>query len=66
MKNLLMASSCFLLMTATVAAEESSSVSVGKAAPDFTVIGIDGKPLKLSELTAKDKHVVLLFDRAHW
>ncbi len=41
-------------------------VSVGSAAPDFTMTGIDGQSVKLSEVLAEGKHVVLLFDRAHW
>lgn len=48
------------------AATASSKVQVGKPAPDFEVTGIDGKPIKLSGLTAKGKNVVVLFDRAHW
>ncbi|MDG2222020.1 MAG: redoxin domain-containing protein [Rubripirellula sp.] len=66
MKNLLMAGCCFLLTTSILLAQERGNVAIGAKAPDFTVIGIDGKPLKLSELTGKGKHVVLLFDRAHW
>jgi hypothetical protein len=28
--------------------------------------GIDGQSVKLSDVLAEGKHVVLLFDRAHW
>ena len=66
MKNLVMAGCCVFLATSFLSAQERAEVSVGAKAPDFTVIGIDGMPLRLSELTAKGKRVVLLFDRAHW
>jgi hypothetical protein len=66
MKNLVMAGCCLFLATSLLSAQELGEVSVGAKAPDFTVIGIDGMPLRLSELTAKGKRVVLLFDRAHW
>jgi hypothetical protein len=66
MKKLVMAGCCLFLATSLLSAEERGEVAVGAKAPDFTVIGIDGMPLRLSELTAKGKRVVLLFDRAHW
>ena len=66
MRNLLIASGCFLLMAAVCLGDESSKAELGKPAPDFSVTGIDGKQLKLSELTSKGNNVVLLFDRAHW
>lgn len=45
----------------------ANTVTVGQPAPDFVVIGVDGKPFKLSEkLSGGDKNIVLLFSRAHW
>lgn len=42
-------------------------VVAGKAAPDFTVTGLDGEKFKLSEkLKSQDKNIVLLFSRGHW
>lgn len=46
--------------------DAASGIKVGSPAPDFTMTGIDGKDFKLSELTKQGKHVVLIFDRAHW
>ena len=42
------------------------TVEVGGVAPDFTMTGIDGKKIKLSDITGEGKHVVLMFSRAHW
>lgn len=41
-------------------------VEVGKPAPDFSMTGIDGKSLKLSDKIGNKKHVVLMFSRAGW
>ena len=46
--------------------ESIPEVLVGRAAPDFAMTGIDGQAVKLSEVLTGGKHVVLLFDRAHW
>ncbi len=45
---------------------EVAKVAEGDQAPDFTMTGIDGNDLKLSDLTAQGQNVVLMFDRAHW
>jgi thioredoxin-dependent peroxiredoxin len=45
-----------LLFAATAAALE-----VGQKAPDFTLNGTDGKPVKLADLTAKGPVVVYTF-----
>lgn len=45
---------------------EVAKVAEGDQAPDFTMTGIDGTDLKLSDLTAQGQNVVLMFDRAHW
>jgi peroxiredoxin Q/BCP len=37
------------------------AVEVGQPAPDFTLNGADGKPVKLSDLTAKGPVVIYTF-----
>ena len=39
----------------------ASALEVGQKAPDFTLNGTDGKPVKLSELTAKGPVVIYTF-----
>jgi thioredoxin-dependent peroxiredoxin len=39
----------------------ASALEVGQTAPDFTLNGTDGKPVKLSDLTAKGPVVVYTF-----
>lgn len=39
----------------------ASAVEVGQKAPDFTLNGTDGKPVKLSDLTAKGPVVIYTF-----
>ena len=39
----------------------ASALEVGQKAPDFALNGIDGKPLKLSDLTAKGPVVIYTF-----
>jgi peroxiredoxin Q/BCP len=39
----------------------ASALEVGQKAPDFTLNGTDGKPVKLSELTAKGPVVLYTF-----
>jgi peroxiredoxin Q/BCP len=38
-----------------------SALEVGQPAPDFTLNGTDGKPVKLSDLTAKGPIVLYTF-----
>jgi len=38
-----------------------SALDVGQKAPDFTLNGTDGKPVKLSDLTAKGPIVLYTF-----
>ena len=38
-----------------------SALEVGEKAPDFALNGVDGKPVKLSELTAKGPVVIYTF-----
>ena len=66
MRKFLLTTGCIVLLGAVCAADEAVKVAVGKPAPDITMTGIDGKPFKLSDVTASGKNVVLLFDRAHW
>ena len=39
----------------------ASALEVGQKAPDFALNGIDGKPVKLSDLTAKGPVVIFTF-----
>jgi AhpC/TSA family len=39
----------------------ASSLEVGQKAPEFTLNNIEGKPVKLSELTAKGPVVIYTF-----
>ena len=48
-----------LVSLALVAA--ASALEVGQQAPDFALNGVDGKPVKLSDLTAKGPVVVYTF-----
>lgn len=41
------------LLAVLVSAGAASALEVGQKAPDFALLGTDGKPVKLSELTAK-------------
>ena len=64
----LVAAICLLLLGATCAVAEDAiaPITIGKAAPDITLTGIDGKQFKLSEKTSAGKNVALMFSRAHW
>jgi thioredoxin-dependent peroxiredoxin len=42
----------------------ATALEVGQKAPDFTLPGTGGKPVKLSELTAKGPVVVFTFIQA--
>jgi hypothetical protein len=42
----------------------ASALEVGQKAPDFALLGVDGKPVKLSELTAKGPVVLYTFIQA--
>ena len=44
-----------------VLAGGAGALEVGQKAPDFTLNGTDGKPVKLSDLTAKGPVVVYTF-----
>ena len=58
-----------LLLTGLVAtvlgpASPAAALEVGQKAPDFTLPGPGGKPVKLSDLTAKGPVVVFTFIQA--
>ena len=39
----------------------ASALEVGQKAPDFALNGVDGKPVKLSDLTAKGPVIIYTF-----
>jgi peroxiredoxin Q/BCP len=49
------------LLTSVLLVGAASALEVGQKAPDFTLNGTDGKPVKLSELTAKGPIVLYTF-----
>jgi hypothetical protein len=53
-----------LLLTVLGAAAEVAALEVGQRAPDFTLPGPGGKPVKLSELTPKGPVVLFTFIQA--
>jgi thioredoxin-dependent peroxiredoxin len=48
-------------LTSLVLVGAASALEVGQKAPDFTLNGVDGKPVTLSELTAKGPVVIFTF-----
>lgn len=48
-------------LTSVVMVSAASALEVGEKAPDFALNGVDGKPVKLSELTAKGPVVIFTF-----
>jgi peroxiredoxin Q/BCP len=49
------------ILTGLLFAGAASALEVGQKAPDFTLNGTDGKPVKLSDLTAKGPIVLYTF-----
>ena len=43
-----------------------NALRVGQQAPDFTLAGIDGKPVTLSQLRQGKRAVLLIFYRGYW
>jgi AhpC/TSA family len=53
-----------LVSAGLVSAGPATALEVGQKAPDFTLPGPGGKPVKLSDLTAKGPVVVFTFIQA--
>jgi peroxiredoxin len=51
----------FTLVLTLVLAGSAPALQVGEKAPDFALNGTDGKPVKLSDLTAKGPVVLYTF-----
>jgi len=49
------------LLASVLLVGAASALEVGQTAPDFTLNGTDGKPVKLSDLTAQGPVVVYTF-----
>jgi peroxiredoxin Q/BCP len=49
------------LLASVLLVGAASALEVGQTAPDFTLNGTDGKPVKLSDLTAKGPIVLYTF-----
>ncbi|MGH7373128.1 MAG: redoxin domain-containing protein [Candidatus Rokuibacteriota bacterium] len=53
-----------LLLTGLALASPVAALEVGQKAPDFTLAAPGGKPVKLSDLTAKGPVVIFTFIQA--
>jgi hypothetical protein len=49
------------VLLAVASAGAALALEVGQKAPDFSLVGPEGKPIKLSELTAKGPVVLYTF-----
>ena len=49
------------VLTSVVLVGAASALEVGQKAPDFALNGVDGKPVKLSDLTPKGPTVIFTF-----
>ena len=52
-------------LVALALAAPVGALEVGQKAPDVTLVGLDGKPVKLSDLTAKGPVVLYTFIQAY-
>lgn len=52
------------LLAGALLAAPASALEVGQKAPDFTLNGSDGKPVKLADLLAKGPVVIYTFIQA--
>jgi len=59
--SLLLRSVVAATVVSVTLAAGASALEVGQKAPDFSLNGVDGKPVKLSELTAKGPVVIYTF-----
>jgi cytochrome oxidase Cu insertion factor (SCO1/SenC/PrrC family) len=50
-----------MLLASLLPVGAASALEVGQKAPDFALNGTDGKPVKLSDLTAKGPVVIYTF-----
>jgi peroxiredoxin Q/BCP len=55
------ATALLAVLASVLLAGAASALEVGQKAPDFTLNGTDGKPVKLSDLTAKGPIVLYTF-----
>jgi len=60
-RSLLLRSIVTAALVSLVWTGAASALDVGAKAPEFTLNGTDGKPVKLSELTAKGPVVIYTF-----
>ena len=60
-KSLLLRSIVTAVLVSLAWVGVASALDVGDKAPEFTLNGTDGKPVKLSELTAKGPVVIYTF-----
>ena len=60
-KSLLLRGIVTAVLVSLAWAGVASALDVGAKAPEFTLNGTDGKPVKLSELTAKGPVVIYTF-----
>jgi peroxiredoxin Q/BCP len=59
--SLLLRSVVVAVLMSVALAGSASALEVGQKAPDFALNGVDGKPVKLSDLTAKGPVVLYTF-----
>ena len=59
--SLLLRSIVAAALTSLALVSAASALEVGQKAPDFALNGVDGKPVKLSDLTAKGPVVIFTF-----
>ncbi len=50
-----------VVLTSVVLVGAASALEVGQKAPDFALNGVDGKPVKLSDLTLNGPTVIFTF-----
>jgi thioredoxin-dependent peroxiredoxin len=55
------ATALLALLASVLLVSAASALEVGQKAPDFTLNGTDGKPVKLADLTAKGPIVLYTF-----